>query len=109
MEKMFPTLNLIGSINNSKLNVNQTPMRLDAINSDDKTVSFADTVKGMANDLNNTVNEPDKLMEGMLAGDGTDIHDVINSINKAEISVTVATQVLTKIVQAYDKIMQIQI
>ena len=45
----------------------------------------------------------------MLAGDGTDIHDVINSINKAEISVTVATQVLTKIVQAYDKIMQIQV
>ena len=109
MENMFPTLNLLGSINNSKLNVNQTPMRVDAINSDEKIVSFADTVKGMAKDLNDTVNAPDRLMEGMLTGDGTDVHDVINAINKADISVTVATQVLTKVVQAYDKIMQIQV
>ena len=46
----------------------------------------------------------------MLTGNnGTDIHDVITAINKADLTVTVATQITTKIVQAYEKITQIQV
>ena len=38
-----------------------------------------------------------------------DIHDVMTAMAKAELGVTVATNITTKIVQAYDKIMQIQL
>ncbi|MDD3594051.1 MAG: flagellar hook-basal body complex protein FliE [Candidatus Gastranaerophilales bacterium] len=109
MDKMFPKINLISSINDSKLNVNQEPVRFDEINSDDKIVSFSDTMVNMTKSLNNVANSPDTAMQDMLTGNGADIHDVMMAISKAEMSVTVATQITTKVVQAYEKIMAIQV
>lgn len=109
MDKMFPKINLISSINDSKLNVNQEPVRFDEINSDDKLVSFSDTMVNMTKSLNETANAPDTAMQDMLTGNGADIHDVMMAISKAEMSVTVATQITTKVVQAYEKIMAIQV
>ena len=110
MDKQFPRLNLISSIENSKLNSNLPPMRMENINADDKISSFSQTMIDMAKNLNETANAPDKAMQDMLTGtNGTDIHDVITAINKAEISVSVATQITTKVIQAYEKIMNIQV
>ena len=109
MDKQFPRLNLISSIENSKLNSNLPPMRMENINADDKISSFSQTMIDMAKNLNETANAPDKAMQDMLTGNGADIHDVITAINKAELSVTIATQITTKVVQAYEKISQIQV
>ena len=38
-----------------------------------------------------------------------DIHDVMTAMAKAEINVNVATQFTGKIIQTYDKIMQLQV
>ena len=109
MNSQFPKLNLISSIENSKMNSNLPPMRMENINADDKISSFKQTILDMANNLNNTANAPDKAVQDMLAGNGPDVHDVISAINKAELSVTIATQITTKVVQAYEKISQIQV
>ena len=45
----------------------------------------------------------------MTGADDVDIHDVMTSMAKAEINVNVATTVVGKIIQTYDKIMQIQV
>lgn len=108
-EKFFPKISINQQIGGSKIDTNLTPMRTDAINSDDKLVSFTDTMKNMVKELNDTTNAPDVAMEDMIAGNGTDIHDVMIAISKAELSVNVATQVTTKVVQAYEKIMAIQV
>ena len=108
MDSHFPKPNIIGSITNSKLNVNLQPMRLDKVNSN-SGVSFQQTLLSAAKNLNETVNAPETVMTDMLQGNGADIHDVITAINKAELSVSVATQITTKVIQAYDKIMNIQV
>jgi len=109
MYNHVPKLNLVGSISDSKLNSNMPSMRLDEINSTDKITSFSQTMVDMARNLNEVANAPDVAMQDMLTGNGADIHDVITAINKAEMSVTIATQITTKVVQAYEKIMQIQV
>ena len=109
MNHHFPKLGLINSINNSKLNVNMQPMRLDSVNPENKVGTFSETMLNMARNLNETVNAPDTAMQDLLTGNGADIHDVITAINKAELSVSMATQITTKVVQAYDRIMNIQV
>lgn len=71
--------------------------------------SFKDVMSSMAGNLNTSVNAPDQLLKDSVAGNGVDIHDVIIAMNKAEIGVNIATQLTTKIVQSYEKIMAIQV
>ena len=108
MDSHFPRINMVGSMTGDKLNVNMQPMRMDRVDSN-SGVSFSQTLLNAAKNLNDTVNAPDTVMQDMLQGNGADIHDVITAINKAELSVSVATQITTKVIQAYDKIMNIQV
>jgi len=108
MNSQFPKINMIGSMAGDKLNVNMQPMRMDSVTAN-SGVSFSQTLLNAARNLNETVNAPETVMQDMLQGNGADIHDVITAINKAELSVSVATQITTKVIQAYDKIMNIQV
>ena len=45
----------------------------------------------------------------MQGNTNVDIHDVMTAMAKSEISVNVATQLTGKVIQAYDKVMQIQV
>ena len=108
MDSHFPKINVVGSMAQAKLNTNFPPMRVDSVNSN-SGVSFSQTLLDATKNLNETLNKPETVMEDMLQGNGADIHDVITAINKAELSVDVATKITTKVIQAYDKIMQIQV
>ena len=60
--------------------------------------------------LNNDLNAPDNLLKDAMTGNNNvDIHDVMTAMAKSEISVNVATQVVGKVIQAYDRVMQIQV
>ena len=60
--------------------------------------------------MNESMNAPDNLMKDVMMGSqNVDIHDVMIAMSKAELSVNIATTAVGKVVQAYDKIMQIQI
>lgn len=109
MNHHVPKLGLLSSINNSKLNINMPPMRMDELNTENKVGTFSETMLSLARNVNETVNAPDTAMQDMLTGNGADIHDVITAINKAELTVSMATQMTTKVVQAYDRIMNIQV
>ena len=108
MDKTFPKINMVGSMAQAKLNTNFPPMRTKSVN-ESSGVSFSQTLLDAAKNLNETINKPEIVMEDMLQGNGADIHDVITAINKAELSVEVATKITSKVIQAYDKIMNIQV
>lgn len=73
-------------------------------------VSFKGVMSGLAQNLNQEMNAPDQLLKDSMSGNSdVDIHDVMTAMAKAEISVNVATQLTTKVIQAYDKIMQISV
>ncbi len=74
------------------------------------TADFQSVMSGLVENLNTTMNAPDNLLkDAMMGSENVDIHDVMVAMSKAEISVNVATTALGKVIQAYDKIMQIQI
>ena len=75
---------------------------------DTKVESFKDVVSNMMGNLNEVTNKPQELSRDMLQGKA-DIHDVMTAVAQSEITVQAATAITGKILQTYEKIMQIQI
>ena len=74
------------------------------------TADFSSVMSGLVENLNTEMNAPDNLLkDAMMGNEKVDIHDVMTAMAKAELSVTVATTAVGKVIQAYDKIMQLQI
>ena len=74
------------------------------------TSDFSSVMSGLVENLNTQMEAPDNLLkEVMMGSQNVDIHDVMTAMSKAEIAVSVATTVTGKVIQAYDKIMQLQI
>ena len=74
------------------------------------TTDFQSVMSGLVEGMNESMNAPDNLMKDVMMGsENVDIHDVMTAMAKAELSVNIATTVTGKVIQAYDKIMQIQI
>jgi len=59
--------------------------------------------------VNGVMAAPDKLMMDAMTTGNVDVHDVMIANAKAELAVNLTSQVATKVVQAYDRILQIQI
>ena len=56
------------------------------------------------------MNKPDDLLAKAASGTGeVDVHDVMIAMSQAELTLTVATNAVSKVIQAYDKIVQIQV
>lgn len=105
-----PRVDLTGKIQSGGMNLDFGSMPSMGIDSKEKETSFKDVMTGLAGNLNSDLNAPDKLLKSAMTGDSNvDIHDVMTAMAKAEISVSVATQLTSKVIQAYDKIMQISV
>lgn len=107
----MPKIDLNRRISDSKLSTEQTMLgsiRLSNHIEQPETTDFKGVMLGLVEHLNKTTKEPDKVMNDAILGNA-DIHDVMLAMSKAELNVNIATQMTTKIVQTYDKIMQIQV
>jgi flagellar hook-basal body complex protein FliE len=77
--------------------------------SETKGPTFKDALSSLVKNVNETMSAPDALMHSAMTTGATDVHDVMIANAKAELLVNVTAQVATKVVQAYDRILQIQI
>ena len=104
-----PKINLFERIESSKLDSSNSikSARLDDIENPE-TTDFNGVVTGLVEQLNQTVNAPEQLTQDAMLGKA-DVHDVMAAVAKSEINVNIATTVVGKVVQTYEKIMQIQI
>ena len=107
-----PNISIMGGIQGGRFDTgigNIAPMRLDSMDGASGS-NFKGVMSGLVQNLNQGVNAPDQLLKDAMTGSNdVDIHDVMTAMAKAELSINVATQVTTKVIQAYDKIMQIQV
>ena len=93
----------MGSLEPMKLNGNIS------INSDDtKIKSFQETVGELMSQINEVTNKPQIVANEAMQG-RADIHEVMAAIAQSELTVQAATTITGKILQTYEKIMQIQI
>lgn len=71
---------------------------------------FKTILSGLVSNLNNDIQKPDQLLTAQMSGNpDVDIHDVMTAIAKAEIGVTLATQMTSKVISAYNSVMSISI
>ena len=112
MSNWYPHYDLAGRIQHTKLDTgigNMPSARIDRVE-DMNTPDFKSVFSGLVENFNTELNAPDNLLKDVMSGNsGVDIHDVMTAMAKSEISVNVATQITGKVIQAYDKIMQIQV
>ena len=107
----YPKYDLEARIQHTKLDswgYDMPSARMNRI--EDAGTDFASVMSGLVENVNTSMNAPDNLLkDAMMGSENVDVHDVMTAIAKAEISVNIATTVTGKVIQAYDKIMQIQI
>lgn len=106
----FQKIDLAGKIQSMSSDMNFMPSSgLSALDKSEGT-SFKGVMSGLVQNVNKDLSAPDQLLKGAMTGnDDVDIHDVMTAMAKAEMTVSVATQVTSKIVQSYEKIMQISV
>ena len=74
------------------------------------TADFSSVMSGLVENLNTTMEAPDNLLKDVMMGnENVDVHDVMTAMSKAELAISIATTATGKVIQAYDKIMQLQI
>ena len=90
----IPSMNLSGNI---------------SLNSDEMNVkSFKDVMGDMMVQINEVTKKPEQMAAAAMQGKA-DIHEVMSAIAQSELTVQAATTITGKILQTYEKIMQIQI
>ncbi|MCR5261175.1 MAG: flagellar hook-basal body complex protein FliE [Candidatus Gastranaerophilales bacterium] len=107
--KLVPNIDIFNKIEPTKYTDMGMGMRFKSVEQPE-TADFKAVLSGLVENLNNDISKPDELLrQQMMGNQNVDVHDVIIAINKASTEVQLATNVTTKLIQAYDKIMQISI
>ena len=108
----YPRYDLEARIQHTKLDSGVWGMqsaRMDRIETHEGQ-DFKSVMSGLVENFNQTLEAPDNLLrDAMMGSQNVDIHDVMTAMNKAELSVNMVTTMTTKVISAYDKIMQITI
>lgn len=113
MYSNFPQYDLASRIQHTKydsgIGTNMPSLRMDRVEKPE-TRDFKQVFSGLVEDLNTELNAPDNLLKDVMSGNqNVDIHDVMTAMAKSEISVSVATQIVGKVINAYDRVMQISV
>lgn len=112
MSSFYPNYNLKSQIQHTKLDTgfgNLPSARVSRIETP-STGDFKTVFSGLVENFNTELNAPDNLLKDVMSGNSNvDIHDVMIAMSKSEITVNVATTAVGKVIQAYDKVMQIQV
>ena len=111
MTGYFPNYDLAGRIQHTKFvsGFNMPSIRMDRVEKPE-TQDFKQVFSGLVENFNQDLNAPDDLLKDVMQGNkNVDIHDVMVAMSKTEISVNIATQMVGKVINAYDRVMQINI
>jgi flagellar hook-basal body complex protein FliE len=71
--------------------------------------SFQNVLMNTLQKSNATMVQPEKMMEDYMRGGQVDIHDLMIAGVQSELATTMVSRTLTRVVQAYEKISQIQL
>lgn len=112
MNSNFPSYDLASRIQHTKFDSQfgkMPSMRMERIESPDGA-NFKQVFSGLVENLNDQMEAPDNLLKDVMSGNqNVDIHDVMTAMSKSEITVNLATQMVGKVINAYDRISQISV
>lgn len=110
-DSFIPKVDMPEMITNSRIDTGgPMPYRLSAIKTPETgNASFSEVMVNLVKGLDDDAKKPDKIMTEAMVNPNVDIHDVMLAVNQAELTLNIATQVTTKIVQGYEKIISMQV
>lgn len=103
-----PKLTLMGSESPLKADLMGSVRKIQTMDAPEGP-SFQQVVSHTLNSVNTVMNAPNELMHKAMTGASVDVHDVMIADAQASTMLSITAQVATKVIQAYDKILQIQI
>lgn len=71
--------------------------------------SFSDTLKGFIKDVNHMQNHADRSIEKMVAGEITDVHQVMVAVEEANTAFSLMMELRNKMLDAYQEVMRMQV
>jgi flagellar hook-basal body complex protein FliE len=74
-----------------------------------KEQNFSDFIKSTINQVNDSQAEGDLAIQKLHSGEAQNLHDVMISVEQADISLRMLVQIRNKAIQAYEEIMRMQI
>jgi flagellar hook-basal body complex protein FliE len=79
-----------------------------AVVNDPTVPSFKETLKTFLTDVNSMQNHADSSIEKMVAGEITDVHQVMLAVEEANLAFNLMMEIRTKMVDAYQELMRMQ-
>ncbi len=71
--------------------------------------SFKDTLNGFLKDVNEMQQKADVSIQKMAAGEITDVHQVMSSVEEANVAFNMMMEIRNKVMDAYQEIMRIRL
>lgn len=71
--------------------------------------SFAETLKGFLSDVNSMQAKAGESIEKMVAGEITDVHQVMSTVEEANVAFNMMMEIRNKVMDAYKEVMQIRL
>ena len=81
----------------------------DGRDTESPTVSFGDTLREALDRVGDEMKAADDISARYIAGEEVDLHSVVISVQKAELSFRTMLEVRNKLLDAYREIMQMQV
>ena len=88
--------------------LNPPPGIQDALKTDQKD-KFGDVLKQFVEDVNSLQNRASESIEKLATGEVHDVHEVMIAVNEAETAMEFMLEIRSKIVEAYQEIMRMQV
>jgi flagellar hook-basal body complex protein FliE len=70
---------------------------------------FGDLLRSVLDDANRAQVESDRALESLSRGEGTDVHDVMLALTRADLSFRLLVEVRDRLVEAYQEVQRMQI
>ena len=109
--KIYPSMNIFSKMN-SAMPIDEFSQKGFGLSSlkESSGTDFKTVLSGLVSNLNHEIEKPDQLLnQQMMGNQDVDIHDVMTAVAKAELGISLATQVTSKVVTAYNTVMNISI
>ena len=107
--RIVPNVNIFSNINSAN-QIDEFSLKGFGNAAIKEGADFKTVLSGMVSNLNSEIEKPDQLLNQQMMGNPeVDIHDVITAMSKAELGITLATQMTSKVINAYNAVMNISI
>jgi flagellar hook-basal body complex protein FliE len=71
--------------------------------------SFKETLSNFLSEVNTMQNKADESIQKMVAGEITDVHQVMNSVQEATVAFNMMMEIRNKVMDAYRQVMQMRL